>query len=145
MEREILTNQSLWAMVATQKRHTADDVAEGTPPLHLPRQLGKILLDEGLLSVRQLMEIVGSQLDRPRLRLGELAVAAGLCTEADIERCLHIQKEESRRAVESFLGGADHRVLGLVRALYERVRTLEDKVERAASGVASAALEPVPA
>ena len=40
-------------------------------------QIGRILLDRGVMDVRQVMQIVGQQADSPQVRFGELAVRAG--------------------------------------------------------------------
>lgn len=94
--------------------------------------LGRILIHEGVLSVGQVMDVVGRQVDHPELRIGELAVQQGYCTAEDIERCLEIQRDLLAHPMEELLGRRDVDPAALVRALSSYIGALESALGSAA-------------
>jgi hypothetical protein len=72
--------------------------------------LGQVLVREGFLTVRRVMELLEKQADDPDKRLGALAVESGYCSPADIDRALSIQKAIRRHPIEVLL--EEHADLG---------------------------------
>lgn len=56
------------------------------------QRLGRLLLRKKLVTLRQMVELLDRQACEPGRRLGELAVEAGYCTEAQLESMLKEQK-----------------------------------------------------
>lgn len=101
--------------------------------------LGKILIREGFLTVKQVMGIVSMQATEPHLRLGDLAVREGFCTTEDIEKCLAIQQRLSPGPIQTVLQDKDVSQDRLVNALVGYVHFLEGRLEAARAGASAAA------
>jgi hypothetical protein len=65
--------------------------------------IGQIALEEGILSVRQVREILSAQSGLPRVRFGELAVEMRLMKRHDVSRLLMIQDERKHPIAEILL------------------------------------------
>jgi hypothetical protein len=91
--------------------------------------LGKVLRQQGHLTMGQLMELLQLQAREPDTLLGELAVRAGLCTRAELTEALRIQSETSPHPIDLLLqdGECDHE--RLVAALATYVRRLESRLD----------------
>ncbi|MCP4744042.1 MAG: hypothetical protein GY871_17695 [Actinomycetales bacterium] len=97
--------------------------------MKLPRTpLGKILIREGYLTVRQVMGLVSMQATEPHLRLGDLAVREGVCSPRQIAHCLELQARYSPGPIKVLL--QDERVSSdkLVHALVSYIHHLEGRV-----------------
>lgn len=56
------------------------------------RPLGRVLVEMGYLSVKELMRLLAIQADEPSAYLGSLAVREGYCTQSQIEQALRLQR-----------------------------------------------------
>jgi hypothetical protein len=89
--------------------------------------IGKILRQRGHLTMIQLMRILELQTSEPHLRLGELAVREGFCTEEDILEALRLQREASPHALELLLSEVQCDQKQLCRVLIRYIRQLESR------------------
>lgn len=94
--------------------------------------LGVILRQRGKLSMAQLIELSHLQSGNQRLRLGELAVSKGWCTDADIEAALAAQ-ERRVHVLDLVLAEPDLDVAAFARAMVRYAKLIEERM---------AALEP---
>ena len=88
--------------------------------------LGVILRQRGKLTMAQLIELSHMQSGNPRLRLGELAVKQGWCTEADVNEALAQQRRV--HYLDLVAGEEGCNSSALVRALVRYVKVLEERV-----------------
>lgn len=61
--------------------------------------IGQILVMQGLLSVRQVMNVLEQQADDPGVRFGELALKLGYLTTVQLESALQFQRSHRRHQV----------------------------------------------
>jgi hypothetical protein len=94
--------------------------------------LGKILRRQGHLNMAQLMELLQLQAQRPHVRLGELAVQRGFCSEDHVLSALRAQFESGPHPLELVWQDdrCDH--ARLVVALTTYIRRLESRLQRPA-------------
>ena len=62
--------------------------------------IGQLALEEGILSARDIFDILRAQSDSPTERFGDLAVEMGLMTRDDVMRLLMIQADRKRPIAE---------------------------------------------
>ncbi len=93
--------------------------------------LGKILRQQGSLTMGQLMDLLQEQANAPGLRLGDLALRLGLCTPVDIERAVRTQAESSPHVIELLLRERHCEPEKLCRVLARYVRLLEEGLDAA--------------
>ena len=62
--------------------------------------IGEVLRGQGLLSTNQLMDLVQMQATEPHLRLGELAIREGYCTDQDVLDAVSMQWEANPHPLE---------------------------------------------
>lgn len=113
-------------------RAMADTLAGRVRDSWIP--LGKILRQQGSLSMGQLMDLLQEQANAPHLRLGDLAVKLGICTQDDVERALRIQRESSPHVIDLIVREGHCDADRLCRVVSRYVRRLE---ERLSPGVAA--------
>ena len=91
--------------------------------------LGKILRQQGHLTMGQLMELLQLQSREPHALIGDLAVRQGQCTREDVAEALRIQFDSSPHPLELLLQdkSCDHE--RLLAALASYVRRLESRLE----------------
>ncbi|MEM8712578.1 MAG: hypothetical protein AAGG01_16615 [Planctomycetota bacterium] len=91
--------------------------------------LGRILIREGILSVKQVMGLVAMQIVEPHVRIGDLAVRECLCTTEQILHCLELQETQSPGPIQLLV--RDERVGHdrLVNALVGYIHFLEGQLE----------------
>src|SRR4051794_20124329 len=77
---------------------TAESLKSRTRDEWIP--LGKILRQQGHITMGHLMELLQLQAREPESRLGDLAVRRGLCTRAQIAEALRIQSESSPHPID---------------------------------------------
>ena len=65
--------------------------------------LGRLLIREGYLTVRQVMGLVAMQANEPTIRIGDLAIREGLCTPEQIMHCLDVQSQSVPGPIEVVL------------------------------------------
>jgi hypothetical protein len=58
--------------------------------------IGQLALEEGMLSARDIFDILRAQSDAPNVRFGDLAIEMGLLTRDDVMRLLMIQADRKR-------------------------------------------------
>lgn len=92
--------------------------------------LGRVLVEEGVLEMGQLMRVLELSDLRPYQRLGDIAVAEGLCEREDIEAAIAIQRKQSRHPIEYVLECPSYRRGPLFAALGEYISMLESRVKR---------------
>jgi hypothetical protein len=62
--------------------------------------IGQLALEEGILSARNIFEVLQAQNDAPHERFGELAIEMGFMTRKDVMRLLMIQADRKRPFAE---------------------------------------------
>lgn len=92
--------------------------------------LGRILIREGILSVRQVMGLVAMQVSEPHIRIGDLAVREGLCTPEEVAHCLDQQAASSPGPIHLLLKDENVSQDRLVNALVGYIHFLEGQLER---------------
>jgi hypothetical protein len=107
-------------------RTVAEALAARTRDSWIP--LGKVLRQQGSLTMGQLMDLLQEQANRPRMRLGELALELGLCSPADLGRALRTQHETSPHVIDLLLNEGHCEPAKLCRALSRYVRQLEERL-----------------
>lgn len=80
----------------------------------------------------QLMDILQVQTAEPHLRVGEIAVRQGLCTEDDVREVLRIQRETSLHPLEVLLGDPGCDRDRLLKGVVKYVRLLENQLTEGA-------------
>jgi hypothetical protein len=92
--------------------------------------LGKILRRQGHLNMGQLLELLQLQAQRPSVRLGELAVQRGFCSEDHVLNALRMQFDSGPHPLEIVWRdeGCDRE--RLVAALTTYIRRLESRLQR---------------
>ena len=78
--------------------------------------IGQLALEEGILSARDIFDILHAQSDSPTERFGDLAVEMGLMTRDDVMRLLMIQADRKRSITEILVA---QRVLSQQQAMSE--------------------------
>ena len=90
--------------------------------------LGEILWKQGHLTRTDLMQLLKLQACEPHLRIGEIAVREGLCTERDILKAIQRQRESSPHQLdllsEELKGESDR----LCKVLIRYIRQLEARL-----------------
>ncbi|MCI0332407.1 MAG: hypothetical protein L0228_04195 [Planctomycetes bacterium] len=66
--------------------------------------IGQLALEEGMLSARDIFNILRAQGNAPNVRFGDLAVEMGLLTRDDVMRLLMIQADRKRPIAEILAG-----------------------------------------
>jgi hypothetical protein len=97
------------------------DAREGWVPL------GKVLLQEGALSMQQLMALLQKQAIEPELRLGDLAIREGWCTQERVDQALKIQRA-GRTDLAALLHRLDVDKDLLIDALLDYVADLQQRI-----------------
>jgi len=95
--------------------------------------LGKVLRQQGSLTMGQLMDLLQEQANAPSMRLGDLAVQLGMCTPVDLERALRTQREASPHVIDLLLRGGLCEPEKLCLVLSRYVRALEERLSEAQS------------
>jgi len=90
--------------------------------------IGKILRQRGHLSMDQMMRLLELQSSEPHLRLGELAVREGWCTEEDVAEALRLQREMSAHPLEVFLSEVRCDRDRLCAVLLRYIRQIESRI-----------------
>jgi hypothetical protein len=62
--------------------------------------IGQLALEEGILSARDIFDVLQAQRDSPNERFGELAIELGLMTRDDVMRLLMLQTDRKRPIAE---------------------------------------------
>jgi hypothetical protein len=91
--------------------------------------LGKVLRQQGHLTMGQLMELLQLQSREPDTLLGDLVVRRGLCTRAQITEALRIQSESSPHPIDLLLHDRSCDQERLLAALATYVRRLESRLD----------------
>ena len=66
--------------------------------------IGQLALEEGMLSARDIFDVLRAQSDSPTERFGDLAIELGLLTRDDVMRLLMIQADRKRPITEILVG-----------------------------------------
>ena len=90
--------------------------------------LGKILRQQGAISMGQLMDLLQEQANEPGTLLGEIAVRLGYCQKAEVERALETQREMSPHVIDLLLAEGTCDTDRLCRVLARYVRRLEERL-----------------
>lgn len=90
--------------------------------------LGRLLIREGYLTVRQVMGLVAIQAEEPQVKIGDLAIREGLCTPKQIKRCLDVQSQSEPGPIEVVLRDEDVSSGQLVKALVGYIHHLEGRI-----------------
>jgi hypothetical protein len=108
-------------------RSVADSVRNRHRDTWVP--LGKILRQKGFLSMGQLVEVLQLQAKNPGLRLGDIVLERGFCTQAQIDAGMRTQTELSPHVLDLIGEAQGVETDKLVRALGRYVRTLEARIQ----------------
>jgi hypothetical protein len=68
----------------------------------MPR-IGQLALEEGLISPREIFDVLRAQRESPDVRFGDLAIEMGLMTRDELMRLLMIQADRKRQLAEVFV------------------------------------------
>src|SRR5690348_7143429 len=68
----------------------------------MPR-IGQLALEEGLISPRDIFDVLRAQREAPDVRFGDLAIEMGLMTRNELMRLLMIQADRQRPLAEVFV------------------------------------------
>jgi len=90
--------------------------------------LGKVLRQQGSLTMGQLMDLLQEQASSPTLRIGQLAMQLGMCSAAEVERALRTQRDSSPHVIELLLREGHCDPEKLCRVLSRYVRDLEERL-----------------
>lgn len=87
--------------------------------------IGQLALEEGILSARDIFDVLQAQNEAPNIRFGDLAIEMGMMKRDDLMRLLLIQADRKRPIAEILVG---HGVLAKQQidnelAAYRRVRS----------------------
>lgn len=88
-----------------------------------------VMMEERILEMSQVGVLLRKQMKEPGLRIGELAVREGFCTEDDVKRALAVQEEHCAHPVDLILGDDRIDTGAAVETLKSYVRHLEGRVE----------------
>jgi hypothetical protein len=89
--------------------------------------LGVILRQRGKLTMAQLIELSHMPPGNPRMRLGELAVSKGWCTEEDVDEALAVQ-ERRVHMLDLVIAEPGFDAVALSRALVGYAKLLEERM-----------------
>jgi hypothetical protein len=89
--------------------------------------IGMFLRQRGHLTMKQLIHLLELQTSEPYVRLGELAVREGLCTEEDVPEALRLQREASPHPLDLLLSEPRCDREQLCRVLIRYIRQLEPR------------------
>jgi hypothetical protein len=92
--------------------------------------LGRILRQHNKLSMSHLMQLLQLQSGEPHLRLGELAVREGFCSDADVRDALRMQREVSPHLLDMLAGDPKVELGKLMQVATRYVRLLEARLGR---------------
>lgn len=130
MESQKSASEELLDLLVEERvvaRATADSVRSRHRDTWVP--LGKILREKGWLQMGQLVELLQLQAKNPGLRLGDIALERGFCTQAQIDDCLRTQRDLSPHVLDLIAGAEGVESEKLIRALGRYVRTLEARIQ----------------
>ncbi len=88
--------------------------------------LGKILCEERFVTVSHIMRLLEIQAEQSHLRIGELAVKHGYCSEVEVDIALRIQRQSTLHPVELLLEDKNIDQTKLGQAALKYIRFLED-------------------
>jgi len=132
MERAPLPADALLDLLVEEgliSRAEAEPLAARVRDSWIP--IGKILRQQGSLTMGQLMDLLQEQANTPHIRLGELALQHELCSPADVERALRTQRETCPHVIELLLRGGHCEPEKLCRVVSRYVRELEERLAAA--------------
>jgi hypothetical protein len=90
--------------------------------------IGRILRQRGHLTMDQMTRLLVMQTSETNLRIGELAVREGYCTEDDIDEALRLQREASPHALEAFLKEVPCDREKVIEVMIRYIRHLEARI-----------------
>ncbi len=80
---------------------TADDYVDALGRREEERlPLGQLAIEEGLLGVRQVLDVIRTQHHQPGQRFGEVAVEMGYLTAAEVAALLVVQQQRQRPLID---------------------------------------------
>jgi hypothetical protein len=80
---------------------TADDYVDALVRREEERlPLGQLAIEEGLLGVRQVLDVIRTQHVQPGLRFGELAIELGYLTDSEVTTLLMLQQQRQRPMID---------------------------------------------
>ena len=83
---------------------TADDYVEALFRRDNERpRMGQVAIEEGLLTARQVLDILNQQYARPGRRFGEIAIETGGLSQAQIDDLLDAQKGRQRPVIDHLI------------------------------------------
>lgn len=95
-------------------------------------QIGRVLIELGVMDLRQVMKVMSVQAEEPQTRFGDLAVRCGYLTRDQLDHALAEQRRLTRHAAEIMHRESMLSDEALVKALIGYARGLEDRLQRPA-------------
>jgi len=105
---------------------TALEIEQSVRDRWLP--VGRILLREKHISVQQMTTLLKLQSEETGMRVGDLAVREGFCTQEDVDAALEVQRESCPHPLTILASDDSIDREALLEALYGYVRHLEGRI-----------------
>lgn len=142
MNKKTLTDETLWKELVEHHVLDAEKVDSFRSQIdEMPwMPLGKVLIRQGFVTVRQVMALLSIQAIEPHLRIGDLAVREGVCTPEQVLTALEIQARACPGPIEIL--ARDERIDNgdIINALVGYIRHLEGHVDSLSRGITEAEL-----
>ena len=92
--------------------------------------IGQLALEEGILSARDIFDVLQAQTDAPKERFGDLAIEMGLMKRDDLMRLLMIQADRKRPIEEILIaqGAITENEAATELAAFRRVKSLPQRM-----------------
>jgi hypothetical protein len=118
----------IWEYLARTAQIAPEILEEHRRRSKKSKLFGRTLLELGLVTWSEVTSLLGIQADEPHLRLGELAVREGMCSQADLDLALGLHLRGNPHPLELLM--ADERLdpAHLREVLVGYVRHLEGRV-----------------
>ena len=100
--------------------------------------IGQLALEEGIISPRNIFEVLRAQGQKPNVRFGDLAIEMGLMNRKDLMRLLMLQEDRKRAMSEILLAQ------GVLTAELARAEMLEFRRAQAKRRMGSTVLSKIP-
>jgi hypothetical protein len=93
--------------------------------LHALVPIGQLALEEGILSARDIFDVLRAQSESPQVRFGELAIELGMMDRDQLMRLLMIQSDRKRSVADILIwqGAITERQAALEMAAYRRAHS----------------------
>lgn len=123
-------DQEFWDQVAAHEVMSSTKIDEYHKRMcstsRLP--LGALPIKKKFITIRKIMGLLTMQVDEPQLRIGDLAVREGHCTQAQVDVCLAIQQEAEHNPIDEMVQEPELDQKSMLRALAAYIHHLEQNL-----------------